>query len=376
MKILFCDNSLQEALNFRGKIMAYYISMGYEVILVAPKNRDNIPASLRIKYIPIELHRSSMNPFKDWKYYCSLQKIYKSEQPDYIWHYTIKPNIYGTLAARKCGIHSSAMIAGLGYIFTKKGGISYLVRKLYQYALSFSDYVLVLNAYNYHYLAKEIVHPQKLIHLKGGEGVELKHFQVHQHDKKTNKVIFLMIARVLYDKGYQEYVNAARIIHYHFPNTEFQLLGSVDTNYPNYVPKKQIMQDVAEGHIKYWGYQQDVVPYIQSADCIVHPSYYNEGLSRVLMEALAMGKIIITTNIPGCMETVVDGQNGFLIKPKDITSLTDAIEKFINLDNDKRVSMQKYSRKKAEQEFDIENVIKVYQQITETVFQKYKTNDN
>ena len=178
------------------------------------------------------------------------------------------------------------------------------------------------------------------------------------------KVSFLMISRVLYDKGYKEYVDAARIILKRHPNTEFVLLGDIDENYPNHVPRVIVHRDVADGVINYQGYISDVRPLIQRCDCIIHPTFYNEGLSRVLMEALAMSKIVITTDIPGCRETVEHLKNGFLIAPKNVDALVSAIEQFLNLSAEERTQMQQHSRMMAERDFDIENVIKQYRRIT------------
>lgn len=181
------------------------------------------------------------------------------------------------------------------------------------------------------------------------------------------KTVFLMISRLLYDKGYTEYVETARIIRARHPDTEFQLLGNIDPSYPKAVPETVVKQDCANGTIVYLGYVPDVIPLIRKADCIVHPSYY-EGLSRVLMEALAMGKPIIASDIPGCRETVEHGKNGFLIPPQDIPELVDTVSKFLSLDSAARKQMGYYGRIKAEREFDVKNVISVYRKITDAFY--------
>lgn len=176
--------------------------------------------------------------------------------------------------------------------------------------------------------------------------------------------VFLMIARVLYDKGYQEFVDAARIIKKEDPNAEFWLLGKIDDEYPNHVPKSIVDADSKAGLISYLGFLSDVKPVEMKADCIIHPTFYNEGMSRVLMEAMALKKPIITTNIPGCKETVEDGRNGYLVPPRDVEALVGAIRKFLNLSLEERQRMGEYGRKKAEREFDVKNVIAIYRKIT------------
>lgn len=179
------------------------------------------------------------------------------------------------------------------------------------------------------------------------------------------RTVFLMIARVLYDKGYAEYVEAARIIRKEYPESEFLLLGSIDKEYPNYVPAEMVRHDHAEGTIRYLGFQPNVRSYIKEADCIVHPTFYNEGMSRVLMEAMALRRPIITTNIPGCRETVDNGSNGFIVPPKDTDALVTAIRRFLLLTPEEKHQMGEYGRRKAEQEFDVHRVIEVYRRITQ-----------
>lgn len=178
------------------------------------------------------------------------------------------------------------------------------------------------------------------------------------------KTVFLMIARVLYDKGYQEYVDAARIIRREYLSTEFRLLGRIDEEYPSHVPAEVVQRDHDEGTIRYLGFQSDVRSYIKEADCIVHPTFYNEGMSRVLMEAMALRKPIITTDIPGCRETVEIGKNGYLVAPRNVYGLVQAICDFLSLTKEERMRMGQYSREKTEREFDVKNVIAVYRKIT------------
>lgn len=183
-KILFCDNSLQELINFRGDVINSYAADGFDVILVAPLNSDYKPLYPNIRYIPIELNRSGMNPLKELTYMKTLYTIYRKEQPNYIFHYTIKPNIYGSLAARLCNIPSTAMIAGLGYVFNNKGLGNFIARQLYRFAMCFPEHVFVLNKYNYDIiLEKRIATRKQLILLSGGEGINLDKFQTNTENK-------------------------------------------------------------------------------------------------------------------------------------------------------------------------------------------------
>lgn len=177
-KILFCDNSLRDLLNFRGDVIENYFADGFEIVLVAPQTEEMLNNRNNIRYIPIVLNRSGMNPLNELKYLWTLMKIYQRERPDYIFHYTIKPNIYGTLAAKLCGIPSTAMIAGLGYVFDHKGFGCAIARCLYRFSLQFAQKVLVLNSYNRDLvIEKRIAKPEQVILLPGGEGINLEKFK-------------------------------------------------------------------------------------------------------------------------------------------------------------------------------------------------------
>lgn len=178
MKVLFCDNSLKNQINFRGDVIDNYAADGYEVILVSPHNYDYIPNYPNIRHINIKLNRSGMNPLKEFQYFLTLYHIYRKEKPDYIFHYTIKPNIYGSIAAKLCHIPSTAMIAGLGYVFNKKGIGNWIAKLLYRFALSFPEHVFVLNKSNRDLvLKKKMVKEKQLILLTGGEGINIDKYQ-------------------------------------------------------------------------------------------------------------------------------------------------------------------------------------------------------
>lgn len=361
--ILFCDNTLWGLLNFRGGVIRHFIESGYEVVLVAPKDKQaNITAiPARVRYIPVELSRTGKNPISDWRYYQVLKAIYKAVKPDYIFHYTIKPNIYGTLAARAVGIRSSCMIAGLGHVYSEKGISNFVAQTMYKYAMQFPERVMVLNQANLDtLLERKVVTEEKLLLLKGGEGVDLTKFTPSPMPSNRQPV-FLMLCRLLYEKGYAEYVAAAEALQ---GQAEFRIMGSIDSH-PSAVSRSVIEADAARGKIKYINFSPDTLPQMVQADCIVLPSYH-EGLSRVLMEGLAIGRPIITTDIPGCRETVNNGINGLLCAPRNASSLIEAMRQFITLPSEQRIEMGRQSRKRAEQMFDIQKVFTLYSQIIES----------
>lgn len=369
MKILFNNNVLSGLLSFREDVIMHFIDLGHEVVLVTPLTEDEqllkrIPS--KAKHLQIGMERDSMNPIHDIKYFFRLIKLFRKEKPDYVFNYTIKPNIYGSLACRLTGIPSTAMLAGLGYTFSHKGIAAKVGRTLYRFALRFPQHVLFLNRGNVE-VAKRVhlCKSDKIIWLEGGEGVNLTKYGFH--DNSSQEIKFLFIARLIKEKGYYEYVSAAREIKKQYPNVHFLVAGGLSPTSPGHVTKQELDNDIQSGAIEYLGNVSDMPAlYAQPGICVVIPSYYSEGLNRSLMEACSAGKPIITTDMPGCRETVVDGKNGFLVYPKDVKSLTNAINKYLTLSEDERNSMSLASRKLAEDKFDVEMVVSIYDSIIES----------
>lgn len=363
-KILFCDNVLWGLVNFRGSVIRHFVQQGDEVVLVAPQDDEsimNVDIPEGVRYIPVRLNRCSRNPFTDLIYCAHLYRIYRKEHPDYIFHYTIKPNVYGSIAARLAGINCTGMVAGLGYGLLGDGMLSRLLAVMYRYAFKYVSSIFVLNKFNYQYLLDHKFCTSAQLRLfKGGEGVDLSAYP-YVREESGSPVVFLMVGRVLYDKGYREYVQAAKIVKQQYPDVRCQLLGMLDETYPAHVDEEELKRDVEEGTIEYLASTNDVMQYLgRSGVVVVLPSYF-EGLSRSLMEACAVGRPIIATDIPGCRETVDEGKNGFLVKVKDSSSLAEGMLRYLSLSDAEKQAFSRHSRKKAEETFDVRQVIKEYE---------------
>ncbi|NVK93102.1 glycosyltransferase family 4 protein [Bacteroides sp. L10-4] len=370
-KILFCNNCLSGLIHFRKEVIDEYEKMGYEIVIVVAKQKvtevELEKLSKKWKVNLVSLSPNSINPFSDLKYFWELYMIYKKELPDIIFHYTIKPNIYGTIAARLLKLPCVAMVAGLGYVFEGNSLKKRIGRSLYKFSLRRSNKIICLNAANAEVLLNgNYCKPNNLIWFKGGEGVNLDLYPYKPMRFETTK--FLMIARVLYDKGYTEYVEAAKIIKRKYPNIEIELLGALATDSPMGVPEEIVKSDHNNGFINYLGTTNDVPSYVlRDGVVVVLVSKYLEGLNKSLMEACSMGRPIITTTNPGCQETVENGVNGFLIPPGNHIALAEAMIKFIELPQNRKKEMAEASNAKAKKDFDIRIVLDYYKSITKDI---------
>lgn len=373
MKILFCDNTIQQFLNFRGHIAQHFHDLGWETGVVVPESTcddtimDKVPSYLAV--YPVDMDRNSSNPFSDIVYFNALLCIFKKTRPDIVFLYTIKPNIYGSIAAHLLNIKVVAVVAGLGYSFAGNTLKHKLVRLLYKFGVKKADKVIVLNESNYATLLDNgFATRDNLILFNGGEGVDLNEYPLVKDD--YSQVRFLMVSRVLYDKGYTEYVDAAKIVRQHYPDIKIELLGPLDEASPMRVPSEIMMKDHDSGFITYLGETDDVTQYVGRDGTIVVISSHHEGCNRSLMEACAMGRICIASNIPGCKELVEDNVNGYLSKIKDPHDLAACMLKVIADSPEKRREMARNSHLKAKNIFDIHFVIKKYDEIIDLLIDK------
>lgn len=368
-RILFCDNTLWGLVNFRGDIIDYYVRQGYEVYLVAPEKEDRqmvVPVPEGVTFIPVAMGRTSTSPLNDLRYFLALWRIYGRVKPHYCFHYTIKPNIYGSIVAYLQGAEcSTAMIAGLGYVFNNKSVSARIARLLYRIGLKFTDYLFVLNEGNREViLRKSLCSEKKIKLLPGGEGINTQKYPFYGNSPVT-PVIFSFVGRVLYDKGYAEYVAAAEIVKERYPDAIFEIWGSLDPLFPNAVPLEKLQFDVGRNIITYKGFTTNISDiYNRGGVVVVIPSYH-EGMNRTLMEACSTGKPIICSRIHGCMEMVSEGGNGYTVPTRDAKALADAMLRYISLSDEEKQKMCIMSRSLAESRFAIGSVIEQYKAIVE-----------
>lgn len=362
-KIVLTSNTSWSIWNFRKALMDALLEKGYEVYIVAPE--DEYANRFRNFIALRHLDRKGTNPIKDLKLFLEYISIYKRIKPDFVLNFTIKPNIYSSLACRVLGIKCISTITGLGYVFIKESPLTKLVSLLYKVALDKNHKVIFLNPDDVElFLARSIVYKDKTVIIKS-EGVNTEYFSPEFcKDFQEFPFVFLMVSRLLWDKGVGEFVSAGRVLKRKYGDkVEFWLLGPVDKGNPAAVSEEDIKNWVDEGTINYLGASQDVRPYLCQADCIVLPSYYREGIPRSLLEAMAMEKPIITTDNPGCREVCKDGYNGFLVKPRDVESLVKAMEKMLTMEKEKRLQMGKNGRLWVLEEFSEEKIVAKYLEI-------------
>lgn len=366
MKIAFCNNNLSGFYSFRRDIYKHFVSQGNEVLVLYPKllnEKEYLEhISKDCRCIGVDMLPNAQNPIKDFALYRQIKAIYKIEQPDLVINYTIKPNIYSALAAKSLGIRVFDVMAGLGYVFSGDSIMKQLARTLYKYALNKVEKVIVLNQDNYNTIVDKYVDRSKLVLFEGGEGVNMEEYPYKEN--KFLQVRFLMVARLLYDKGFQQFIDAARIVKTQYPEVEFELLGGFREDSPSGVKRATLQKYIDEGFIKYLGETNDVPSYVlRNGTVVVVASYYMEGMNRALMEACAMGRPIITTNMPGCKEMVKDGVNGYCIEPRSAEALAQACIKFIELPDTEKENMAKASFLICRKQFDVKRVIEKYDEL-------------
>lgn len=359
-KFLIIASYADSIVLFRGRLIQALVASGCEVHVAVPDNNDLSVVrqtldgwGVRLHVIP--LRRTSTNPVADLELLVALFRLMKLICPKVTLPYTIKPVIYGTLAAWLARVpRRFALVTGLGYAFTgdRKGIVQHIVSMLYRFALARAHKVFFQNPDDERLFRQLGILPAAASSVVvNGSGVDVGAYTFQPTARGAP--IFLMIGRLLGDKGVREYAAAARRIKTYVPSTRFQLVGWIDSN-PDTIAQAELDAWIAEGTLEFLGKLDDVRPAIAEATVYVLPSY-REGTPRTVLEAMAMGRPVITTDAPGCRETVIDGDNGFLVPVKSVDALVEAMQKFIE-DPTLASRMGKRSREVAEEKYDVHKV--------------------
>ncbi len=358
-KVVIALNMAWNLVNFRAGLIRALVDSGYEVVAVAPPD-EYVPRLevLGCRFVALPMDSQGTHPGRDllvmWRFY----RLLRRERPDVYLGYTVKPNVYGSLAAHALGIPVINNIAGLGAVFIKDNWLTSLLRVMYRMALSRSAKVFFQNDDDRHLFTSAGLVSEMITDRLPGSGIDLAKFTPTPLPGNS-PIRFLLIARMLWDKGVGEFIEAARLLKHSGANFDFYLLGFLDVQNPAAISRKQMDDWLDEGVVRYLGVSDDVRAEITAADCVVLPSY-REGTPRSLLEAAAMGRPIITTDATGCREVVEDGVNGYLCRIKDATDLANKMAQMAVLLPIERVEMGARGRKKIECEFDERIVIEKY----------------
>jgi glycosyltransferase involved in cell wall biosynthesis len=365
-KILILSNEHSYTYNLRKEIIRRIIEEKFKVYIVLPYGEKvELLKDMGCEFIDLPLDKRGMNPIADLKLLLGYYKILKRIKPDVVLSYTIKPNIYGGLACRRLKIPYIPNITGLGTAVEYEGLIQKILVKLYQVALKNARCIFFQNKENQKFFEDKKIGIGKH-RLIPGSGVNTNHFSLL--DYPNDKVIqFVFISRIMKEKGIDQYLDAAEYIRNKYPDTKFNVVGTCGDDY---IDRIREMQE--RGIIEYHGVKSDVREVLKTSHCTVHPTYYPEGMSNVLLESASSGRPIITTNRSGCGEIVDDGINGYVVEQKNSKDLIEKIEMFLKLDNEDKKKMGLAGREKVENEFDRQIVVNAYLKELKKVFKGCK----
>lgn len=354
-----CDSPhwRHDAFNLRSAIIEKLISEDFEVVVVGQllKHQDKLKA-MGARLIGVETGRHGTNPFSDLQLMNTYKRILKTERPDVVLSYNIKPNVYGGMVCQQLKIPYLPNVTGLGTPVENPGPLQKLTTRLYKVGVAGANCIFFQNSENQAFFENHHMMPKRAkVRLLPGSGVDLDAHPAFEYPE-GDTIHFQYTSRILKEKGIDLYLAAAKAIHEKYPSTVFHICGGCDDE--RYI---QILKEAqAAGYIVYHGQQKDMTPFLKQAACIVHPSYYPEGMSNVLLEGAASARPIIATDRAGCRETVEEGVTGFLIPIKDEQALIEALEKFMQMTPQQRKAMGLAGRAKMEREFDRRLVVQAY----------------
>lgn len=353
-KILFLVNHDVGIYNFRLEVIQRIIKEGHDIVISSPygKRIDDLIGE-GCQYKEIDLSRHGMNPIKECVLIAKYIKLINEVKPDVVLTYTIKPNIYGGIACSLTKTPYISNITGLGTAIENGGLIQKLLCVLYKIGLKKAHSIFFQNESNEQFFASQNMYKDKHI-LLPGSGVNIERYSSLEYPADSEIIKFLMIARIMKDKGIDEYLSAAENIKAKYPNTEFHICGFCEPEYEGRMDKIK-----NKGTVVYHGMVPDVRGLLQETHCTVLPSYH-EGMANVLLESASSARPVIATNVPGCRETFDDGVTGIECEAKSTQSLIDAIEKFLSLSHEEKEQMGKKGRIKMEKCFDRQIVVEAY----------------
>lgn len=359
MHVLMTVNAAWNIWNFRRPIVQALLVGGHKVTVLAPQDDfvDHL-TQIGCAFVPLEMNAKGLNPLDEWKLLRQFKQVFKQQKPDIILSYTIKNNTFGALAAKSLGIPFVPNVSGLGTGFLSGGALQFIVEQLYRQAYRHLPVVFFQNEDDRDLFTSRRLVKAKQARLLPGSGIDLDHFQVAEFPHGEAPV-FLLIARLLRDKGVMEFVEAARQIKLDHPSVRFQLLGAAGSENRTAISAETVDEWVRDGIVEYLGTTPDVRPAIAATHCVVLPSY-REGAPRTLIEAAAMARPLIATNVPGCRAVVDHNETGFLCDVRSADSLASEMRRFLNLPVEKQSELGQAGRAKMEREYDQKLVVEAY----------------
>jgi galacturonosyltransferase len=361
--IALVTNNDDDVYCFRKELIEVFIKKGYEILISCPDGpKFELMKDIPFTFDKINIDRRGTNIVLDFLLYKHYILLFKKNHPDVILTYTAKPNIYASIAARQLGIPYINNVTGLGSVLNKNGLLKLLIMKLFKIAYSKATCIMFQNSSNVKFAQEQgwIKGDYRLI---PGSGVALNRFPVQDYPEGGNgiegqPVVFNYIGRIMHDKGVDDYIEAAKKVKEKYPSTEFNLIGFIEPTELHY--QVELEELCKQKIVFYQGNQKDIKPFIACAHATIHPSTYGEGMSNVLLESAASGRPLITTDIPGCKETLDDGITGFIYHASDVDQLIERIISFLEMNNEDRQKMGLKGRLKVEKYFSRNIVIDAY----------------
>lgn len=362
-KILIVTNFDVGLYNFRKEVLEALLAVPYEIHIALP-NGQFVPKlqEMGCMFHETKLNRRGTNPMQELKLIGRYRKILRQVQPDVVLTYTIKPNLYAGSLCRLMKLPYITNITGLGTAVEGDGLLQHMTTAVYRFAMKKVRCLFFQNASNERYFVKRGIGPGRHVMLPGS-GVNLERYRYLEYPK-GEKTEFLFISRVMKEKGIEEYLDMAQAVKAKHPETEFHILGFCEEDYEN---RDRLMQLHEKGIVQFHGMIADIHPFLLRSQCTIHPSFYPEGMSNVCLESQASGRPVITTRRPGCADTIEDGVTGFLVKERDAEDLIDKVERFLALPLEDRERMGSCARKRMEEIFDRNIVVKKYLEEIEEV---------